>query len=356
MTGITVKELPEDAYFGFSVDGDHLFLLEDFTVTHNSGTGKSLMLVTAALSNLLRGKRVLYITLEIDQDRTAERFDAQLADPAKQHGVTIKNLHEKKEIVFKALQDFTEDAEDKRLLLIKQFPGGAMDIPTFRAYYAQVVMHGFQPDMIIIDYVGEMKDYPGIPTHESRYRIVRDLRGFAVEEKVCILTAMQPNKSGKDAIKNGLVIDDDSIGDAYAQIKPLDAMWSINQFQEEKECGLARIFVIKHRFGQSRFVFYVLYDYDTLSIKQISQENYEIKLKRYRMLKETTTEDVMKDVIGNSKKKQGFDQALGNKTGSQEPSSGNAPLSNMMSEAYDSEDVDEQAIAAVKLGMPAHLQ
>ena len=99
-----------------------------------SGGGKSISLVRAALRNLHRGKRILYISTEMDEDGISFRFDAQLADPANLHGVGINNLVQKKDIVFDSLKKYTAEKDDKRLLIIKQFPAGSLDIPAFRAY------------------------------------------------------------------------------------------------------------------------------------------------------------------------------------------------------------------------------
>lgn len=256
-----------------------------------SGSGKSLALVKASLENLHRGKKILYISLEIDQDKVAERFDAQLANPdpySNSNGISTNNLLQNKDVVFKSLENYISEKEDKRLLVIKQFPAGQMDVSTMRAYFSQLKTEGFNADLVIVDYVGEMKDYPGMPTWESRQKIVRDLRGFATEENVCIFTAMQPDKRAKEVIKLGGVIDDDNLADSYGQVRPLDCLWSLNQIQSEKECGLARLFVIKHRFGKSRFTIYVQFDYTTLCIKQISQNKYRSILQEYESGKKIT--------------------------------------------------------------------
>lgn len=284
-----------------------------------SGTGKSLALKVASIANITKGKKGLYISLEIDQDGVAERFDAELSSMMEKGNVvdkdkiTIRNLLEKKQMVFDFVKEYQDEVcLDDQMLVIKQFPGGQMDMSAFRAYYSQLGLRGFHPDFVVIDYIGEMKDYSGIPTHESRYRITRDLRGFAVEENVLVLTAMQPNRSAKEVIRNGQLIDDENLGDSYAQIKPLDAMWTINQLQEEKDCGLARIYVAKHRSGKSRFSFHVSFDYDTLAIKQISYDEYSTTLKEYRNTKEKTMTDVMNDdqkvrnVIDNNKREVNF--------------------------------------------------
>jgi len=241
-----------------------------------SGTGKSLAMVTCAVKNVTElGKRVLYVSLEMDEDKIAERFDAQFSK------INIGKLEENKDIIKKALQDQVQLLDDPRLLVIKQFPSGQMDVDKLRAYVTQLSLDGFHPDMIIVDYVGEMKDYPNMPTWESRFRIIRNLRGLAIEEQVCLVTAIQPNKSAREVQKEG-VIDDDNLADAFGQIRPLDGCWSINQMREEKEAGLARIFVIKHRHGKSRFICYAEYDQETLEIRQISKTTYENRWKVHR--------------------------------------------------------------------------
>jgi len=249
-----------------------------------SGTGKSLALVTAALKNITElGKKVLYVSLEMDEDKIAERFDAQISN------IDINKLKFNKDDVKNALEEQIKDQENKKLLVIKQFSAGSMTVNTLRAYMQQLYMTGFKPDLLIVDYIGEMKDFPNMPTYESRYRIVRDLRGLATEEKICLFTAMQPNKNARDAQKvdgDGIgFIDDTNLADSYGQIRPLDGCWSINQMQNEKEAGIARIFVIKHRHGKSRFSFNVQYNMETLAMEEISANKYNEIWKKFSQLK-----------------------------------------------------------------------
>jgi len=272
-----------------------------------SGTGKSLALVTAALRNIVQlGKKVLYVSLEMDEDKIAERFDAQISN------IEINKLRDNKDLIKQALEEQTKDIDNKKMLVIKQFPAGSMTVNILKAYIQQLHMTGFSPDLLIVDYIGEMKDFPNMPTYESRYRIVRDLRGLATEEKVCIFTAMQPNKDAREAQKTGGdgpgFIDDTNLADSYGQIRPLDGCWSINQMQNEKEAGIARIFVIKHRHGKSRFSFHVQYNMKTLAMSEISTSAYNEIWKKFSFEKVDKVSDMdeqAKDVykkMKNSKK------------------------------------------------------
>ena len=270
-----------------------------------SGTGKSLMLTAAAVSNLRKEKRVLYVTLEMDQDRTAERFDAQFADPANLHNVGINNLYENKDIVVQALTDYVKDKEDSRLLVIKHFPSGSMDMSTLRAYFSQLQLYGFQPDLLVLDYVGEIKDDRTVATWESRQRFVRDLRGFASEEHVCVLTALQVDKKAKETVRSGQLIDDDNLADSYGQIRPLDALWSVNQTVTEKLAGVARVRVIKHRSGESQFIVYLDFDKRQLRYSEITQEEYERRKKDASLRQDIEAKGAAADEIvrGNAGKK-----------------------------------------------------
>jgi len=251
-----------------------------------SGSGKSLALVNAAVRNISLKKKVLYVSLEMSQLEVAERFDAQISN------ININKILENKEAVKQALAEEIEGQEDGRLLIIKRFPPGQLSLPDLRAYLQQLEINGFKPDLLVLDYIGEMKDYPDMPVHESRYKIVRDLGALSVDLDILVYTALQPNKTAKEVIKNGNmfggigVIDDDNIGDSYAQIKPLHGCWSLNRTQDEIEADVGRIFVIKHRNGQSRYVLYVEFNRETLCINQISRNKYDKIMQEYESNKE----------------------------------------------------------------------
>jgi replicative DNA helicase len=265
------------------------------------GTGKSLALVTASVANILRGKKVLYVSLEMDQDKLAARFDAQLAD------WNINRLLDNQANVIRAIREHVGDCEDKRRLVIKQFPSGTADVNTVRAYHSQLLLYGFKPDLVVVDYLGEMRDAPGIPTWESRPRLLRDLRGFGIEQQHCTLTALQPNRDAVEAQQEGY-IDESKLGDSFNQNRVLDALWTINQTIKEKSACVGRVFIPKHRNGKSRYAFKIGFDYrDTCTLRmfQISNEAY---LARMNEAKEEAVEEIDFEKIKATRLRQKADE------------------------------------------------
>ncbi|MCK8265753.1 hypothetical protein LW980_17950, partial [Erwinia amylovora] len=88
---------------------------------------------------------------------------------------------------------------------------GQMTVNSIRAYHSQLVLRGWKPNLLIIDYVGEMADDPNVKKYESAYRILRDLRAFGIEEKHGTMTCVQPNASAAK-LEIGQYIDESNIG------------------------------------------------------------------------------------------------------------------------------------------------
>lgn len=259
------------------------------------GTGKSLALVKAAVANVLLGHKVLYITLEMDEVGIAQRFTSQFTK------IDINLLRECKDQVKKTIAEFGKDKDDQNLFILKQFPGGSLDVNGIRGYCSRLESMGWKPNLVIIDYVGEMKDDPTVKKYESAYRILRDLRGFGVEKQHCTLTCVQPNQTAAK-LEISQYIDESNIGTSFDQFKPLDAFWSINQQTIEKDAECGRGFVIKHRNGRSRFPFKIAFDFSmgTLDMYEISAETYKERMTRVQMRR---SEEIAFDTYSVDKKK-----------------------------------------------------
>jgi replicative DNA helicase len=265
------------------------------------GSGKSLVMCKAAVENVRLGKKVLYITMEMDELGIAQRFTSQYFEK------DIKNLMGSRKQIIEEVEEFKKDKLDPNMFIVKQFPGGTMDVNGIRAYYSQMVMKGFKPDLLIIDYVGEMKDDPNVQKYESAYRILRDLRAFGIEQNHCTITCVQPNQSASK-LDISQYIDESNIGTSFDQYKPLDCFWSINQQVNEKDAEVGRAFIIKHRNGKSRTPFKIGFNYEmgTLDVYEITDEAYRQKL---NLVDSKRKNEIMnnKDSItkdSNSKKKQ----------------------------------------------------
>lgn len=264
------------------------------------GTGKSLALVKAAVANVLLGHKVLYVTMEMDEVGIAQRFTSQLAK------LDVNNLLGVKDQVYATIESFKSSWDDPNLLHIKQFPGGVMDVNGIRSFVAQLELRNWKPSLLIIDYVGEMKDDPLLKKYESAYRILRDLRSYGVERGHCTITCVQPNQSASK-LEIGQFIDESNIGTSFDQFKPLDAFWSINQQVIEKDAEVGRAFVIKHRDGRSRFAFKIGFDYKlgTLDLFPISDEKYreQLNLVQSKKAAEVTLDNVDKNKTKQRSKK-----------------------------------------------------
>jgi len=306
VTGIKVIKHKKNAeFYGFETDGNHLFLLSDFTVVHNS-----IALTWASACNIQKGKKVLYISTEMDPDRIATRFDAQLTH------IGHHQLILRKEEVWAALRNTVDDYEDKRRLVIKQFPSGSADMSTVRAYYSQITSMGFRPDLIVFDYPGDMKDNSNLSGWDSRFRLLREIRGFGVEEKHCTLIAVHPNRSISDL---GLeeFMDEKNQGDSFKQVQIFDAFWTLNQTAVENKAMVGRGFVAKARNGKSKFSFKIRFHFDdqTLRLEEISHQTYMAAMTKSQDVDAEATETVIDKVHIDTSRKKRFEPSDGEQVG-----------------------------------------
>lgn len=284
VTGINIiQHKKNDRFFGFETDGNHLFLLADFTVVHNS-----LYLAWMSVQNVIAGKKVLYISTEMDPDRIATRFDSQFSVIG-QNQLTLR-----KEDVWHALRDCVSDYEDKRRLIIKQFPSGTADMSVLRAYYGQCASVGFKPDLLIIDYPGDMKAYSNLSSWDSRFRLLTEIRGFGVEEKHATWVAIHPNRSSKEL---GLeeFMDETNQGDSFKQFQIFDLFATLNQTSVENKANVGRFFLAKVRNGKSRFSFKIRYHFkdQTLRLEEITHGAYMAEMTKMEDSDTDETETVI---------------------------------------------------------------
>jgi hypothetical protein len=179
-----------------TVEHDNHRYYTDGVSSHNTGVGKSLAMCHFGAAYLAHGKNVLYITLEMAEERIAERIDANLFDvPIDQLAVLPKDTFDKK------VQKISEKTKGK--LIIKEYPTATAHVGHFRALLNELKLKkNFIPDVIFVDYLNicasyRMKGLGGsINTYSFVKAIAEELRGLAVEFNVPIWTATQVNREG----------------------------------------------------------------------------------------------------------------------------------------------------------------
>ena len=223
------------------------------------GVGKSIYLVNQGVQALMQNKKVLYISLEMSEDRIAQRFDSIMTlVPQKQLKASFTKVQ-------KRLDLFKEKFPESQLM-IKEFPTGLADINSIRSLLVQLHNYEeFSPDVLIIDYLELLRPTrEGMAEYQAQQRIAEELRGLAVESNFLVWTATQTNRQGR-SVK---LITDAELADAYGKIRTCDYAISLNQTEEEFDDGQMRCYVMKSRNGKQRFVVPVSIDYSTLTISE----------------------------------------------------------------------------------------
>ncbi len=159
-----------------------------------TGVGKSLFMCHCAAANLSQGKNVLYITMEMSEEKIAERIDANLI------GVNIKDIPELPRMIFESkVADIARKTQGT--LIIKEYPTASAHVGHLRSLLSELALKkSFKPDIIFVDYLNICASarYKGAIVNSYTYvkAIAEELRGLAVECDVPIVSATQTTRSG----------------------------------------------------------------------------------------------------------------------------------------------------------------
>lgn len=180
-----------------NVDHDNHRYYTNGVESHNTGVGKSLFMCHMAAANLLQGKNVLYITMEMAEEKIAERIDANLLN------VPLGELYNLTHEVYKKKVDRLKEKTVGRLI-IKEYPTSSAGAGNFRHLLNELKLKkNFTPDIIYIDYLNicmssRLKQGGNVNSYSYIKAIAEELRGLAVEFNVPIVSATQTNRSGFD--------------------------------------------------------------------------------------------------------------------------------------------------------------
>ena len=176
-----------------------------------TGVGKSLFMCHMAASCLSQGKNVLYITLEMAEERIAERIDANLMN------ISMEDLHNLPKKMFDdKIAKINKKTNGK--LIIKEYPTASAHSAHFRGLIKELaIKKSFKPDMIFIDYLNicassRLKGAANVNSYTYIKSIAEELRGLAVETDVPIMSATQTTRSGFTSSDLGLEDTSESFG------------------------------------------------------------------------------------------------------------------------------------------------
>jgi replicative DNA helicase len=199
-------------------------------VLAGTGVGKSLFMCHCAASHLSIGKNVLYITMEMAEERIAERIDANLLNTSlDQLAMLPRDVFDKK----------IKTVKDKTLgkLIIKEYPTASAGSANFRHLLNELKLKKkFIPDIIYIDYLNicassRMKQGANVNSYTYIKAIAEELRGLAVEFNVPIVSATQTTRSGFTNSDVGLEDTSESFG-LPATVDLMFAMISTDELQD----------------------------------------------------------------------------------------------------------------------------
>jgi replicative DNA helicase len=219
-----------------------------------TGVGKSLFMCHCAAANLIKGYNVLYITLEMAEERIAERIDANLLD------VTLDDLKLlPKDVYDKKIERIRGKTNHK--LIIKEYPTACAGSANFRHLLNELkIKKNFMPDVIYIDYLNicmssRIKHGANVNSYTLIKAIAEELRGLAVEFNVPIVSATQTTRSGYSNSDVGL----EDTSESFGLPATADFMFALIK-QSEELADLNQIVVkqLKNRYGDpnlnSRFI------------------------------------------------------------------------------------------------------
>lgn len=223
------------------------------------GVGKSLFLANQAARSVLDGHNVLYVSLEMAEDRVAQRLDSIFTR------IQQSELSNRVEDIEERLQIISKQWEDRGRLVVKEFPTKRLSVTGLRAFLNQLKNYeDFSPDVLIVDYLELMKTDKEMAEYQGQERLAQELRGVASEYGCLVWTATQTNREGKKVN----IITDAELADSYGKIRVCDLVFSINQTEQEFDKGAARLYLMKSRNGRARFIVPIGIDYSRLVVSQ----------------------------------------------------------------------------------------
>jgi len=209
-----------------------------------TGVGKSLFMCHVASACLSQNQNVLYITLEMAEEKIAERIDANLLD------IAVDDLHAlSKDMYDRKIENLRKTTKGK--LIVKEYPTASANVNHFRALLNELnLKRSFVPDIIFVDYLNictssRIKTGANVNSYTYIKSIAEELRGLAVENKIPIVSATQTTRSGYSNTDVGL----EDTSESFGLPATADLMFAIISTEQMEELGQIMVKQLKNRYN-----------------------------------------------------------------------------------------------------------
>ena len=209
-----------------------------------TGVGKSLFMCHVAASILLQGKNVLYITLEMAEEKIAERIDANLLN------VPIQDIVDLPKLMFdKKVNNIAKKTQGT--LIIKEYPTASAHSGHFKSLLQELALKkSFRPDIIFIDYLNicassRYKAGSNVNSYSFIKAIAEELRGLAVEANLPIVSATQTTRSGFASSD----VDLTDTSESFGLPATADLMFALISTEELEGLGQIMVKQLKNRYN-----------------------------------------------------------------------------------------------------------
>ena len=209
-----------------------------------TGVGKSLFMCHVASSALLQGKNVLYITLEMAEEKIAERIDSNLLN------CDIQNLNQLPKMMYdNKVTSIAKKTEGK--LIVKEYPTASAHCGHFKSLLNELgLKKSFKPDIIFIDYLNicassRYRAGSNVNSYSYIKAIAEELRGLAVETNVPIVSATQTTRSGFSSSD----VDLTDTSESFGLPATADLMFALISTEELEEVNQIMVKQLKNRYN-----------------------------------------------------------------------------------------------------------
>jgi len=255
-----------------------------------TGVGKSLFMCHVAANCLSQGKNVLYITLEMAEERIAERIDANLMN------ISMEDLHDlPKQMFDNKIANIIKSTSGK--LIVKEYPTASAHSGHFRGLIKELaIKKSFKSDIIFIDYLNicsssRFKGATNVNSYMYIKAIAEELRGLAVETNVPIMSATQTTRSG--FVSSDIGLEDTS--ESFGLPATADLMFALISSEELDELNQIAVKQLKNRYNDptinKRFV---------VGLDRAKMKLFDIKLSEQNNIVDSGQEDFVEPVFDKS--------------------------------------------------------